>query len=265
MLEQFLKNLIPSYILEKDSYKDVDGKGFVERYLEIFGQELDDNTLASLEDYEISTIDVNLTAEKFLDYYEDLQGDIKNFGTDTAARRSIIKYIISIYSIKGTKESIKQILATRGYKVNTITEHDPVEYRYDGAGVNYDDPLVKYDEVCQGCSEITIDMDKNYVEAITVAELVVIDQLLDLVLPIDTTIRDITINGDSIFTLIKAVYLDTEGDSGIGDPQGDLYYLEDDPLGEINLAIDSNGDLIITGVDVSHYSLNGDGDLIYTT
>ena len=55
MLKEYIKAELPDYILENDSYKDGSDKGFIERFLEIFGEELDDNTLTSLEAYD-STI-----------------------------------------------------------------------------------------------------------------------------------------------------------------------------------------------------------------
>lgn len=262
----YLKKLIPDYVYENDSYKDQNNKGFIERYLEIFGVELDDELLSFIDDFEAQIINVETVDPKFLIYFEDLQGDIKNFGKTTEIRRNIIKYLTSIYRIKGTLGSIEAILATRGYKVNSITEEPIVEYFYDVGGVNYDDPDVKYDEYCPSCSNISIDMDKNYGGGVTTEELAIIDQLLNLVLPLDTHLDGLIINGTDVINLLTAIYLDEQFDvSSEPDPQGDLYYEEDDPLSQISMSIDVDGNLVVDGVSAVNYSVDAEGDLIFTT
>lgn len=264
MLKEYIIKLLSDDILERDSYKDSQGRGFVQRFVEIFGEDLDEVVIKSIEEYDVYTIDINNADSKFIEYYEDLQGDVKNFGVTESLRRNIVKYIIAIYQIKGTKKSIHQILAIRGFKVLSITEHPPLEYLYDEPGVNYDDPVVMYDKSCDTCSEITIDMERNTPDPLSLEEIEIIYQLIDLVIPINTNIRDVQVNGSSVINLITAIYLDTEPGSGVVTPQGDMFYSEDDPLGEVELSINDVGDLVVSGTKTAGYSLNNEGDLIYS-
>lgn len=263
VLKDYLLGLVPDYIREEDSYKDAQQKGFIVRFLEIFGEELDEQFIDYIDNFDINSLNVETVPTNLLDYFEDLQGDIKNFGKSEVVRRNIIKSIISIYRLKGTRESVEAILAIRGYKVNALTEEVSTQYVHDGAGVNYDAAGVQYDAFCGACTTIDVTLDKNFAGSISAEELGIIDQLLLLVLPINTNINTLVVNGVDASNLLNAVYLDEQFTLSQPDPQGDLMYDETDPGMEFSLALDDNGNLVVEGVYAVSYDLTEDGDLVF--
>src|SRR5690606_8746152 len=190
----FLIGLLPSYILENDSYK-VGGKGFVERYLSIFGDEWDEQFLGFIQDF-VDILGPYSTDEKYLEYLEDLQGDIENYTDTEQHRRKVISYIISIYNVKGTKKSITQVLAIMGIKVVSIEIQTTPISAYDTIGVFYDaDPPFLYDaSSCSLCS--TINITGTYLGGfgLTEDQQIIVEKLIELVLPINLTFGELIID-----------------------------------------------------------------------
>lgn len=263
LIRDLIQGELTDYILEEDSFKDGNGRGFIERYLEIFGEELDTNSVVKIEELDTKLIDLELTDVEYLPYFEAAYGNITRFDENERIRRNILKYLIYIWSIVGTKKAIRAILASIGFKVDTITELPFVEIRYD-SGARYDEDTTRYDEFCPGCGYIDLELTRNNSTTVTTTDIQTIGRLLRIVLPEDVRVNDLTVNNLDLNNLITAIYLDSDPAQNIANPEGDLFYDEDDPLGDIELTINEDGDLIIDGVDASSYSLNENGDLIFT-
>ena len=143
---------LPYYFKENDSYKDGNNEGLLERYMEIFCQEIDDNVSPYIEEV-LDITDVEklpgLThgdPEILFNYISALFGDPPDVGIgeiysggDTEYQK-LIRYVIHILRNKGTIIGLSLYLAIYGYKIDLITESPAVVGFYDYS------PPIKYDD-----------------------------------------------------------------------------------------------------------------------
>lgn len=174
-LGNILFNKLSSYFKENDSYV-VDGEGLFERYLSIYGYDIDTVLLPLLE----STTDIlnpilsedllnqildpgNEDNEKFLDniaytlnYPIDVVPDVDQY-------RRLLTIILTLYKWRGTKYAIEYWGNIIGIPLEVL-EIDNAEAKYD-SDFKYDEivqtsPLtndsLKYDSSCDSCSEYLI-------------------------------------------------------------------------------------------------------------
>ena len=148
--KDYIFGLLPHYFKASDSYKDSYGKGLLERFLESLGQEWDDNLLVKLEDT-INLYDVDLVNDDFLTLIAEKLGSPPDI-TENDRYQDILRYIVSIYKIKGTKEALIVYFDIAGYYINIIEQNlDDSIYGF----FNYDSG-VPYDKNCQLCTPIDI-------------------------------------------------------------------------------------------------------------
>lgn len=145
--EWLFKNFFPYYYKENDTYKDEQGKGILERFVEVCSEYFDDNITPDIDKL-LDQIDPDTAEGIFLNYIWEYfsylpfawgvlignEEDWKLFGKDQISRwmntiknfpkadaRKMLKYAISLYKIRGT-EAFYQILG-RFYNVQfTITQ-----------------------------------------------------------------------------------------------------------------------------------------------
>lgn len=147
---------LPNYFKENDSYKPstVEGfedDGFLERYLEAFCEDIDDDLIPYVESlgylYDATGLSniPNLNLDAFIDYISSMLGNPPDIGTD-AQYRTLLRYLRWILQVKGTYLSLKLYLALFGYKVKSFIstplltptyDNTPVPYKYDD-GYQYD-------------------------------------------------------------------------------------------------------------------------------
>jgi len=247
VFKNYLPTLLSEYIVQEDSYKDINGKGFIVRYLEIFGEELDDELYGKIEEF---LVNLNpLTADvKFLDYFAVQLGDIERFIDDDYDYRRFLSYLVSIYKIKGTKKSYLALLRSLGLET-TVTEIPSSAIAYDDPTVFYDDTEAFYDINCQPCSDyelvitgdgpITGDLYRKIIALVTLIE------------PINAKLITVIYNG----VPVTGVFIEV-----IIDDNGDLIYTNDADPGLILTLV--NGDLIIDGPNAALYYLEN-GDLYF--
>lgn len=132
--DYIFKNLLPFYYQHNDTYKDAQGKGILERFMEIGSAYFDglkysedvessyqDPNLPVLENF-IDLIDVDKTPELFLNYLWEFLGEIPyGYGVIVQGKdpetaklisstdylgintRDLLRYAISLYRIRGTE------------------------------------------------------------------------------------------------------------------------------------------------------------------
>ena len=250
ILKDFIIGLLPPYIIDNDSYKDGNQQGFVERFMEIFGEELDDEYYDNIEGI-IDLIDPFNTPADFLDYIAFTLGDLPNISTTDDHYRNILSFIISIYRIKGTIQSFKSILTAAKVYTTVLTEIAPVGITYDNGGTYYyDDGVTIYDDNCIPCS--SYDLTLTGTDTLTAELYLKILNLIKLVEPINANLRNFTYNTELITEVLIAVWVDSNGD---------LQYNNDDDPGLI-LTLDEFGNLIISGPQADQYYISN-GDLYY--
>lgn len=155
----FLFGKLPHYFKENDSYKDGNDEGLLERYLEIFCAEID-NEVSPYIDEVLDITDAEalsgLTRDnptELLIHISELFGNPPDIGTgesysgDEDEYIVLIRYIIYILQTKGTRKAIEYYLAIYGYEITTLTESGSTITTYDETPTvgEYDDDGV-YDE-----------------------------------------------------------------------------------------------------------------------
>lgn len=148
----YLFNRLPTYFKTQDSYKDVNDKGLLERFMSSLGYELDYEVVSKIECY-LSIIDASVCDEKYLIHLSDVLGNPPDVFQDENIYRNLLTYIVSIYKIKGTVEAYRLFFSILGFDIE-ITELPPaiLSTEYDTGGI-YDsgNPLAVYDR--GGCTK----------------------------------------------------------------------------------------------------------------
>lgn len=179
-----LMDLLPYYFKEQDTYK-VNGKGLLERYLDIFGAYFDNQVVKDISTLD-DVIDIDKTPEVYLGYLWEFLGSMpyanpraidpdkwkqyfNGFNSDSTIEslsrlwlyrkdsdgdhytltpdqvRSLVKYSIALFSIRGTKRFFEVFLRLYGFEANisngstypkiTLEEDDDSDYW--GSDVDY--------------------------------------------------------------------------------------------------------------------------------
>lgn len=247
-LKEYIRARLPDYILTNDSYKDVNSKGFVERYLEIMGEELDEEYYSTI-DLIIEQNNPIKTLAPYLDYIATALGDLPNISLNTGHYRNLLSFIVSIWQIKGTIASYRVGFLALGLTNTSVNEIVPEDIVYDDPTVFYDEPF-EYDFNCQPCSDYDISTSGPTLTADLYQKIFLVISLLE---PINARFKNLTYNGNPVTPLTITVFIDGNGDL--------IYNNVNDP--SLVLTLDSNGDLIISGPQANRYYVDTNGDLIY--
>lgn len=155
-----LIDLLPYYFKENDTYKDAQGKGILERFLEICGSYLEDQVVANIEGL-LDNLNVESCPEHFLSYFWEWFGCIPfaegefidpdkwaqyyngyddkvtysqkkkywTFSDDNNPipltldqKRRILKYAISLIKCRGSKIFFETMFRLYGIQLNSITD-----------------------------------------------------------------------------------------------------------------------------------------------
>lgn len=146
--EWVFKNLLPFYYQDNDTYHDSNGKGILQRFMEVCSGYLDTEILGDQGtqpglDNIVDLIDVDTTPELFLNYLWEFLGEIpyayglivqgKTYNKDNlkdwifnnsdfpeARKRDLLKYAISLYKIRGTELFYHVLGSYYGIDINLI-------------------------------------------------------------------------------------------------------------------------------------------------
>lgn len=204
--EDYFFRLLPGYYKVNDTYKDLSDKGVLERFLTIFGEELDDELVDQADEY-LNIVDpLHPDAEPYLTNLAYTLGSPPDLFGDPAKYAKLLSFIVSVYKIKGTKRSYELFFALLGYNVQII-EYDPEQPFLFDSGHFFDDgddnPLTDedpslFDQGCAKCSDYDLIFspsgDDCTVPEITIPSQTTIDQLLKVVAfnePINAHLRDL--------------------------------------------------------------------------
>lgn len=162
------------YFKQVDSYKDIDGKGLFERFLAIFGDDIDGILLPLLED--ITSIINPAQSEDLLNYLMGLDPNNGKFLNhiaytlnnppdivDEGTFRKLLTYVLSLYKIRGTKRAIRYWGYLLGLDLQVVEIDSPVikadsGYKYDSELITSEvsKEIPKYDSNCTTCSNYYI-------------------------------------------------------------------------------------------------------------
>lgn len=138
-----LKNYFPQYFKDEDTYKDEQGRGILERFLDVCGEYFDNDVVSPIENLS-KQIDIDQADTLFLNYWWEYFGElplawgiltngiahwepqynntikwintIKNY--PKADSRKALRYIISLYKIRGTSLFYEVLGRIYGIRIN---------------------------------------------------------------------------------------------------------------------------------------------------
>lgn len=188
-----LIELLPPIFKSNDTYK-VNGRGFLERYLEICGSYLTDIITPDIDNI-LDIISIDTTPKEYLNYLWEFLGEIPfaniyNIDSDKWAlyydgtddkeelwlnpnykpillndqtARDLIKYSLSLYKIRGTREFFDIMLGLYGLEYshlsNTLPSYNEVIPHMDVDRLDYSS-LDKY-YTCGQCGTVVFDIDDS--------------------------------------------------------------------------------------------------------
>lgn len=161
-------NLFPAYYKDYDTYKDKNGKGILERFIEVCSNYLDTDIIPDIDNF-MDILDVDVTPDIFLNYFWEYfdyipyaygvlvkgvpftKENVASWlntppdGFPKADTRSILKYAVSLYKIRCTQDfytilgrfygvrfELEEILFEDGYS-NKSSNNPGINYRLIGA------------------------------------------------------------------------------------------------------------------------------------
>lgn len=235
-----------------DPNKDGAGKGTLQRYHEVIGEDYDLELHPLIEKMVDNNLDPNTALTKFLIYLEQLLLPV-NLGSDEDMRRRILKYTSHFNRIKGTRSGYATMFSMLGF-TTTIVE-DWGSYTWDDPIKDLDDDDRVFDTNCYGCSKYSILLDSVDPVVVDYELLRLVHNVIDYNEPVNAELNKIIfINGvgyvlDNITVLVI--------------PEGDLTYNNQNSPGT-TLQVDVNGCIFVDGDNKTNYTLSPEGDLIFT-
>lgn len=188
-----LIELLPPIFKSNDTYK-VNGKGFLERYLEICGSYLTDIITPDIDNI-LDIISIDTTPKEYLNYLWEFLGEIpfaniynidsdkwalyydgtnskerlwlnpndKPISLNDQTARDLIKYSLSLYKIRGTREFFSIILRLYGleygYLSDTVPSYQKVIPHLDVDRLDYSNLDIYYG--CSQCGTVVLDIDDS--------------------------------------------------------------------------------------------------------
>ena len=149
-VDNHLFSLLPLYFKTNDSYKDIDNRGLLERYLNIFCVEIDDEVADYIDNVGLLADAENISAlphsdaSKFLIHISDDVGnppDIEDESGNHDYYEKLLRYVLEIYRVKGTSRSVELYLRLMGYTISNLIEYPASANKYDDS-LSYDDSLI---------------------------------------------------------------------------------------------------------------------------
>lgn len=219
----------------------------------MLADDLDVNAIALITALQDNTINPDTVLTKYFYYLEQSLGKIIFLKNDVQLRRNVMKYAIEINSIKGTKLSYELLFRLYANLTCTFTIL-PIIFGFDRwtdtissfddnhAFDNEEDNISYYNINLFGTEPITIDFVKTIYRIIRYCE------------PINAKLNELKYNGELLLENAVSFTIDANGD---------LIYDNSFNPG-IKFKLLSNGDLSAIGTDSERYSIDSNGDMIFS-
>lgn len=190
-----LIDLLPITYKELDTYKNEEGEGILERFLQVCGDYFEDKIVPDINSIE-NLIDIDTTSPIYLNYIWELLGSIPfAYGVlldtrlwDTYSKvsdnseawlkaletlppkarpRDILKYAIPLYKIRGTLDFYNTLLGFYGFKCKIS---DPTgDYDNPHPSINKGDTIPYYDLGLSYDDNETYDVSRNCLSCVSVS------------------------------------------------------------------------------------------------
>lgn len=200
IIENIFFKLFGNYDKEKDSNKDAEGKGTLERLNLALARDLDTTVYPKITYLIENVLQPAVCFARYIPFLEKGYGNHTLFlSADIETRRKIQKYLLRFYTIKGTIKGYKILFNLLGFEAS-ITEFWG-EFTFDSP-VTFDDPERRFDMQCMGCSKYCINLTRigGGSEEPTDAEVTGILNIISFNEPINARLKCITFDETPIDT-----------------------------------------------------------------
>ena len=123
VFQTFTQDRLPDYFRRNDTYVDENGDGLLMRYLSIFGDEIDQEIIPTIECY-LNIIDAQNCDPQYLTHLSDVLGNPPDIFGDDDKYRNLLSYICSVYKIKGTKKAYELFFSLLGFDIDFYDAFD---------------------------------------------------------------------------------------------------------------------------------------------
>lgn len=237
----------PKFFTTNDYNKDVNGKGFLQRFTETLAQDWDETVISVALNLLDNTLIPATVLDKFIPYLEEALG-MPVVHPDLVIRRRVLQRTIEIYKHKGTLRSYQLIFNALGFDNVEILQAG-IDFGFDSS-VTFDDEVRTFDlGRCHKCKYYRLNLIGDVVIDNTMYQ--AIRKAVKVVEPIYCRLFDIRVNG--VEADLLTIFIDTNGDL--------IYTTMSEALVGFTLA--PNGDLHIYGSDAAKYYIDNNGNMIY--
>lgn len=179
-----------------DTNKDVNDKGFHQRFEELLAGDLDENELDLINNFVNNLISPYDLLQKYVIYKEFIMGFDLPISADDYFRKKLYPHLYRLYDIKGSIPAYIQFFRLIGFDTCTITESDAAE--------GFDHPTLTLDSDERPVIDSTGSVS-GYYNVILTGSLPLTDQLRQFIFnvikinePINAALNAVTYNGDDV-------------------------------------------------------------------
>lgn len=247
------KTYFPSFFQEQDSYKDSDpaseGRGLLQRFIELQGRYLDEEIVPLIDNFVDSLRDVDLVDKDLLPYLEEEVGVDLFIADDIPTRRRVLKLFMLIASLKGTKLGYTIAIKAMNFPNLIIYSVDVETY--------FDNPLPQAG--CNRCVEYDVVVDAS----LRVIDPSVVDTLFAIARynePIDCKLRFFVYNDNNIIPNFVTFFYDFGNEENPAPYSIDSrLYMDNSRAPSATASIGTQGELLLD----APYGANYEMDSIY--
>lgn len=183
------------YDKRSDTNKDNTGAGLFERYNKIVGKSMDNEIYTLVGNLMKNIYDPETCFDRYVVYLESMMGfnqtpAVIYLSQNLTTRRNMLKKILKLYSIKGTKRCYSILFGMIG--VSMVMTENFNEYGFDSS-VTFDDEYRTFDGRCDTCSIYTLALT-GPTFSLNIYEAVV--SIINFNQPINAVLKSVTYNGD---------------------------------------------------------------------
>lgn len=241
-------SMLPGYFKRGDTYKNGQGEGLLERYVQIYEEDIDQNILPLIENA-LDNLDPLTAPGKFLTQISYTLGTPPDIFSGSDEYRKVLLYAVSLYKIKGTRKAYEVLFGLLGFTV-VLIESGFSDSAYD-VPVEFDDPGIEYDGRgpegnCFACSEYQLILVGATEVTAQIQE--AIDNIIIFNEPINAILAGLTITEAAVVEF----YIDDNGD-----------LILNNDVNPATTASLQDGNLVLSGSNEDRYSINLQGDIIF--
>ena len=184
------ERFFPTYWKRTDVNKDAQGKGTMERYVEVMGNELDEMVTPAIDNMLDSLHGASTISERFMGIAEDTIGNQLFITNLIALRRKVNQFIIKYQQTRGSLLSYTALFRLLGFSVNI----EVISIGGFDSGESFDIGTFDTDSGCCTVYNVRLISSLTYTPDIRRA----IESIVEFNEPINATLNKIFINGVDI-------------------------------------------------------------------